>query len=39
VPGYIFSANRKSIRISYATKEEILDEGADIFCALVKEYA
>jgi aminotransferase len=38
VPGYIFSANRKSIRISYATKEEILDEGADIFCELLKEY-
>ena len=39
VPGYIFSANRKSIRISYATREEILEEGVTIFCDMVKEYA
>lgn len=39
VPGYIFSANRKSIRISYATREEILEEGCDIFCQMVGEYA
>ncbi len=37
VPGYIFSANRKSIRISYATREEVLEEGAHIFCDMVKE--
>jgi aminotransferase len=35
VPGYIFSANRKSIRISYATREEVLEEGCDIFCQMV----
>ena len=39
VPGYIFSANRKSIRISYATREEILEEGAHIFCKMVTEYS
>lgn len=39
VPGYIFSANRKSIRISYATREDILEEGAHIFCKMVTEYA
>lgn len=39
VPGYIFSANRKSIRISYATREEILEEGANIFCDMVRELA
>jgi len=37
VPGYIFSANRKSIRISYATREDILEEGTQIFCDMVKE--
>lgn len=37
VPGYIFSANRKSIRISYATREDILEEGANIFCDMVRE--
>jgi len=37
VPGYIFSANRKSIRISYATREDILEEGAEIFCKMVEE--
>jgi aspartate/methionine/tyrosine aminotransferase len=37
VPGYIFSANRKSIRISYATREDILEEGAGIFCEMVRE--
>ncbi|HRP69129.1 MAG TPA: aminotransferase class I/II-fold pyridoxal phosphate-dependent enzyme [Turneriella sp.] len=37
VPGHIFSANRKSIRISYAVKEEILEEGARIFSKLVEE--
>ncbi len=39
VPGYIFSANRNSIRISYATREEILEEGVKIFCDMVTEYA
>lgn len=34
VPGYIFSRNKKSIRISYAQKEEILEEGLDIFVKL-----
>lgn len=37
VPGYIFSANRKSIRISYATREEVLEEGCEIFCQMVNE--
>jgi aspartate/methionine/tyrosine aminotransferase len=37
VPGYIFSANRNSIRISYATREDILEEGAGIFCDMVRE--
>ncbi|MBV6493106.1 MAG: Aspartate aminotransferase [Turneriella sp.] len=37
VPGYIFSQNKKSIRISYAVKEEILEEGAQIFVQLVNE--
>jgi len=37
VPGYIFSAQRNSIRISYATREDILEEGAKIFCDLVRE--
>jgi aspartate/methionine/tyrosine aminotransferase len=37
VPGYIFSANRKSIRISYATREDILEEGAHIFCDMIAE--
>lgn len=37
VPGYIFSANRKSIRISYATREEVLEEGCEIFCKMVNE--
>lgn len=36
VPGYIFSANRKSIRISYAVREEILEEGCAIFCRMVE---
>jgi aspartate/methionine/tyrosine aminotransferase len=38
VPGYIFSANRKSIRISYATREDILEEGSQIFATMIKEY-
>lgn len=37
VPGYIFSSNRKSIRISYATRDDILEEGAEIFCKMVQE--
>lgn len=37
VPGYIFSANKKSVRISYATREEILEEGCEIFCKIVNE--
>ncbi|MFO1470712.1 MAG: aminotransferase class I/II-fold pyridoxal phosphate-dependent enzyme [Turneriella sp.] len=37
VPGYIFSANRNAIRISYATREDILEEGAGIFCDMVAE--
>lgn len=36
VPGYIFSANRKSIRISYAVREETLEEGCAIFCRMVE---
>lgn len=39
VPGYIFSANRKSIRISYATREDILEEGANIFAGMIGEYS
>ena len=38
VPGYIFSANRKSIRISYATREDILEEGGQIFCDMVADH-
>ncbi|MDH5718368.1 MAG: pyridoxal phosphate-dependent aminotransferase [Spirochaetia bacterium] len=37
VPGYIFSQNRKTIRISYAQKEEVLEEGLEIFKKLVHE--
>ena len=37
VPGYIFSANRNAIRIRYATREDILEEGAQIFCDMVAE--
>ena len=36
VPGYIFSANRKSIRISYAQKEVVLEEGCAIFRRIVE---
>ncbi|MBS0619028.1 MAG: aminotransferase class I/II-fold pyridoxal phosphate-dependent enzyme, partial [Spirochaetes bacterium] len=39
VPGYIFSAERNSIRISYATREEVLEEGTKIFCDLVREFS
>ncbi|RME89365.1 MAG: aminotransferase class I/II-fold pyridoxal phosphate-dependent enzyme [Candidatus Hydrogenedentota bacterium] len=34
VPGFIFTRNRKTVRISYAQKEEILEEGLDIFLEL-----
>ncbi|MCS6971468.1 MAG: aminotransferase class I/II-fold pyridoxal phosphate-dependent enzyme [Turneriella sp.] len=37
VPGYIFSANRNYVRISYATREDILEEGCAVFCGLVEE--
>ena len=39
VPGYIFSANRKSIRISYAQKEAVLEEGCAVFKKLVERSA
>ncbi len=35
VPGYIFSKNRKTIRISYAQDDSILEEGLKLFCELL----
>jgi len=35
VPGFIFSQKRNNIRISYAQKEEILEEGLDLFLKLL----
>ena len=37
VPGSIFSRNQKTVRISYAQKEDILREGLNIFCQLLEE--
>ncbi len=38
VPGYIFSAHSRNVRISYAQKEEILEEGVQIFRRLVERF-
>lgn len=35
VPGYIFSKNKNTVRISYAQKEEELERGLDIFLDLL----
>ncbi len=37
VPGYIFSRNQNTVRISYAQNETILKEGLKIFCELIKD--
>ncbi|MCS6984006.1 MAG: aminotransferase class I/II-fold pyridoxal phosphate-dependent enzyme [Leptospiraceae bacterium] len=37
VPGYIFSQNRYHVRISYAQREDVLEEGLQIFCDLVRQ--
>jgi aspartate/methionine/tyrosine aminotransferase len=37
VPGYIFNKNDKTVRISYAQRDDILEEGLNIFVNLVKE--
>jgi len=38
VPGYIFSKNRNTIRISYAQPEEKLEKGLKIFLEMVEEF-
>ncbi|MDH4201163.1 MAG: pyridoxal phosphate-dependent aminotransferase [Spirochaetia bacterium] len=35
VPGYIFSRDSKTVRISYAQKEDILEEGLQIFLKVI----
>ncbi len=36
VPGHIFSQKRDSVRISYAQKEEVLEQGLEIFTQLLQ---
>jgi aspartate/methionine/tyrosine aminotransferase len=36
VPGYIFTRDSNTIRISYAQKDEILEEGLNIFLSLLE---
>ena len=38
VPGHIFTKDPYSIRLSYVQKEDILQEGLDIFCKLLEKY-
>ncbi|MDH5720491.1 MAG: pyridoxal phosphate-dependent aminotransferase [Spirochaetia bacterium] len=39
VPGFIFSQNKNTVRISYAQKEDLLREGLAIFSDLIKNGA